>query len=67
MRRMLHGLVEHLRKARDAIVVSRECLVENYNPTYGLQEPRTEYIDCVDFDELLSQIDVFAANFKDKA
>ena len=58
-------LLDYLRQARNRIVVRREVLVEIYDPSYGLQNPRSEGIEIIDFDALLDAIDKFSYEFKD--
>ena len=57
-------LIEYLRKAKGRIVTKQEVLVEVYDPTYGLQDPRSMEIEIVDFDALLDAVDRFSAEFK---
>ena len=58
-------LIEYLRKAKGRIVTKQEVLVEVYDPTYGLQDPRSREIEIVDFDALLDAVDRFSTEFKD--
>ena len=57
-------LLDYLRQARNRIVVRREVLVEIYDPSYGLQNPRSEEIEIIDFDLLLNEIDKFHREFE---
>lgn len=62
--KILEQLPEFLRSRRSSIVKSRELLVENWDPTYGKQDPSVETVDVVDFDALMDAIDEFAETFR---
>ena len=57
-------LVNFLRDQKYKFVRNQDVLVEVYDPTYGLQEPRSETIEVLDFDALLDAIDEFTEGFK---
>lgn len=57
-------LTEYLRSQRDYIVKTREFLVEEWSPTYGPSEPRSESVEIVDFDALMTVIDEFSEKFQ---
>lgn len=61
---MLKQLATYLREKRSEIVCRKDVLVEVYDPTHGLQDPRCETIEYVDFDALIEAIDDFAREFK---
>lgn len=63
--KFLTQLVYFLVDRRSQIVKEREVLVEVYDPTYGLQDPRSETIEIIDFDALLWAIDEFSSTFKE--
>ena len=60
----LHTLGTFLRRRKDTIVTSKEVLEERWDPTYGLQDPRSTVIEVVDFDALCDAIDEFSATFE---
>ena len=62
----LKSLVKELEVRRYDIIKTHEFLKENWDPTYGQQDPTTETVEVVDFDELLRVIDEFADTFKEK-
>ena len=62
---MISRLAAFLRENRDRIVRTHAVLTEDWNPTYGLGDPRSVDIEVVDFDALCSAIDDFSAMFKE--
>ena len=61
----LRQMVSYLWEQRSDIVKEKQVMVEGYfDPTYGLQDPRTETIEVIDFDALLNAIDDFARTYK---
>lgn len=62
---ILSAFAAFLRKNKERVVRSKDVLVENWNPTYGLQDPSTATIEYVDFDALCVAMDEFAETFKD--
>lgn len=63
MRETLEEFVKFLQERKDRIVQQRDVLVARWDPTYGAQDPGTETIEVVDFDELCAAIDEFAGTF----
>ena len=57
-------LVAHLREHKSEITRYVEVLQENWDPTYGLQDPRSTTVEVIDFDALLGAIDDFARTFR---
>lgn len=51
---------------RPNLVKSRDVLVENWDPTYGRQDPSTETIEVVDMHELIKAIDEFGEQLRER-
>ena len=60
----LSALVHYLQEHRSGITRHVDVLQENYDPTYGLQDPRATTIEVIEFDALLSAMDDFARTFR---
>ena len=64
MMNTLSALARYLQEHRSEITTHVEVLQEVYDPTYGLQDPRSTYIETINFDALLNAIDDFARTFR---
>ena len=62
---MLKALSDFLRENRGRIVRTHAVLTEDWNPTYGMGDPRSVDIEVIDFDALCLAIDEFSAMFKE--
>ena len=62
---MLKALADFLRNNKEHIVRTHAVLTEDWNPTYGLGDPRSVDIEVVDFDALCLAIDEFSTMFKE--
>ena len=62
---MFSRLAAFLRENRGRIVRTHTVLTEDWNPTYGLGDPRSVDIEVIDFDALCLAIDEFSAMFKE--
>ena len=62
---MLKTLSDFLRNNKERIVRTHAVLTEDWNPTYGLGDPRSVDIEVVDFDALCLAIDEFSTMFKE--
>ena len=62
---MFSRLAAFLRENRGRIVRTHAVLTEDWNPTYGMGDPRSVDIEVIDFDALCLAIDDFSAMFKE--
>jgi hypothetical protein len=57
-------LAEWLKKNKEDIVKKVEVLTPGWSDTYGSSNDKIEYIEVIDFDALMTQIEVFEESFK---